>query len=259
MQSLDNRFSRRTFAAAAAALSTRMLLRQPVTAEGAPVVEILPAPVRDSGSYTAYIPTACKAGPFFTYTCEFDSAWAILKTFGIDTTLEDQVALIKYDRRVEPYAEFTTNGIVVHGGDIGRAYSGDYTKNFLARTTGDGMRRVFTEFGLRVAHVNDRERMEQHLSLGRLIWIKGTVDFYDWEAVTWITPEGKTFPTVFGNDHAFVVMGYNQDVVVIRDVLGPTDTNWSRPYELEVPWERFLRCWGAQNYDGLSVWPDPSN
>lgn len=254
----SGKLSRRTFAGGAAAFSAGLLRWRPVAAQGAPVVENNPAPVSDPASYIAYIPTACKTGPFFTYTCEFDSAWAVLKTFGIDSTLEEQVAAIKYDLRFEPYYEYTASGIVIHGGDIGRAYSGDYTNNFLARTTGDGMRRVFKQFGLRVVHVNDRKRMEQHLKLGRLIWIKGTVDFKDWEPATWLTPEGQTYPVVFSNDHAFVVIGFNRDVVVIRDVLGPTDTNWSRPYELEVPWDQFLRCWGAQNNDGLSVWRGPT-
>ena len=41
-----------------------------------------------------------------------------------------------------------------YGGDITRAYSGDYTSSFLARTTGDGFRRVFTHFGLRSTKVH---------------------------------------------------------------------------------------------------------
>ncbi|MEA2513877.1 MAG: hypothetical protein QOJ59_3364, partial [Thermomicrobiales bacterium] len=63
----------------------------------------------------------------------------------------------------------------------------------------------------------------------------------------------------FSNDHAAIVMGYDQWGVVIRDVLGPTDTNWERPYEYEVDWDTFLRCWGAQGSDGLAVGPhDPA-
>ena len=68
-------------------------------------------------------------------------------------------------------------------------------------------------------------------------------------------PDGRTYKTVLGNDHAVVVMGFNKDVVVIRDVLGPTSTNWQRPYEYEVSWSKFLAGWGAQSYDGLAVGP----
>jgi len=42
---------------------------------------------------------------------------------------------------------------------------------------------------------------------------------------------------------------------VIRDVLGPTRSNWERPYEYEVAWDTFLACWGAQGRDGLAVGP----
>ena len=40
---------------------------------------------------------------------------------------------------------------------------------------------------------------------------------------------------------------------VIRDVLGPTSTNWERPYEYEVPWDQFLACWWAQGNDGQAI------
>jgi hypothetical protein len=43
--------------------------------------------------------------------------------------------------------------------------------------------------------------------------------------------------------------------VVIRDVLGPTDTNWNRPYEYDVPWETFLSVFEAQGSDGVAVFP----
>lgn len=60
---------------------------------------------------------------------------------------------------------------------------------------------------------------------------------------------------MLGNDHAVVVIGFNQDVVVIRDVLGPTSSNWQRPYEYEVDWATFLEVWAAQDFDGLAVQP----
>jgi hypothetical protein len=60
---------------------------------------------------------------------------------------------------------------------------------------------------------------------------------------------------VLGYDHAVVVIGYNDDVVVIRDVLGPTNTNWERSYEYDVPWETFLAVFEAQGADGVAVLP----
>ena len=47
------------------------------------------------------------------------------------------------------------------------------------------------------------------------------------------------YVTVLGNDHAVVVISYNKDGVVIRDVLGPTSTGRNRPYEYEVDWKTF--------------------
>lgn len=76
--------------------------------------------------------------------------------------------------------------------------------------------------------------------------MKSTVDFLPWEPVTWITPEDEELQGVLSNDHAVVAMGYNTDVVVIRDLLGPTNTDWERPYEYEVPWDTFLAVWEAQ-------------
>lgn len=248
--------TRRNFTLGASALAVGSILRpRRGLAQTAPPVEITPPMVSDISAYDAYVPTACKNGPFYTYTCEFDASWAIMKTFGIDAPLEEQVSVIKYDRRVEPYYRETANGIVIYGGDITRAYSGDYTSSFLARTTGDGFRRVFTHYGLRSTKVHTRERIEQHLRKGRIIWIKMTVDFKDWVDATWVTPDGEEIPVVFSNDHAAVVIGYNSEVAVVRDVLGPTSTNAQRAFEYEVPWDLFMRCWGAQSYDGLAVSP----
>ena len=233
------------------ALTGRLALPRVGTAQG--VIENSPLPVRDPSIYTAYIPTASKTGPFLIYTCEFDAAWAIMKTFGIDTTLQDQLQAIAIDERIEPYYEWRGNQAVIIGGDITTFYSGDYSWNFLCRTTGRGFKPVFDQFGLDARLVNSRFRIEHYLSKGYLIWIKTTVDFKDWTPATWITPEGKELPVVLTNDHAMVVIGFDENVVVIRDVLGPTDTNWQRPYEFEVPWDRFLACWAAQGNDGLAV------
>lgn len=253
---LKDRLTRRRFSLGAAGLGATLIApatRQTVGATPAPIREIVPPQVSDPSTYDVYIPTACKAGDFYLYSCEFDAAWAVMKTFGVDASFEEQMAAIKVDRRIEPYYQETARGVVIYGGDITTQYSGDYTRSFLARTTGAGMRSVFKHFGFRVTHVSTRERIEQNLQRGRLVWIKTTVDFNDWTTATWITPEGKELEAVFTNDHAVTVIGYNQNVVVIRDILGPTDTNWQRPHEYEVTWERFLHCWGAQGSDGLGV------
>lgn len=207
----------------------------------------------DGRVYDAYIPAALKEGQFANYTCEFDAAWAICATFGLEVGLEEQVAIIGIDRRIEPYYEETADGVVVYGGDITAAYSGDYTQNFLARTTGQAMRKVFDRYEFAVEPVADRAGVEAALDRGALVWMKATVDFLPWQPVTWITPEGKELPGVLGNDHAVVVMGYNTDVAVIRDVLGPTSSNWERLFEYEVPWATFLSVWEAQGFDGLAV------
>ncbi len=215
---------------------------------------LTPTPVVVDGRvYDAYVPAATKAGQFDRYTCEFDAAWVVFETFGLDVGLEEQMAVIGVDRRVEPYAVETPTGFLIYGGDITEAFSGDHTDNLLARSTGQAMRAVFEHYGLRVTAVHDRVSLERALRRGRLIWMKATVDFLPWQAATWITPEGEEIKTVLGNDHAVVVIGYNADGVVIRDVLGPTTTNWERPYEYEVDWDTFLAVWEAQGFDGLAV------
>jgi hypothetical protein len=213
-------------------------------------------PVEVNGRmYDAYIPAASKEAQFFQYSCEFDAAWVILETYGIDAPFEAMAAVIGVDDRVEPYIEETADGFLIHGGNIADAFSGDYTANFLARSTGNAFRTVFAHYGLEATPVRDRAGVEAALRAGALVWMKTTVDFKPWRPATWVTPEGETFRTVLGNDHAVVVIGFNQDVVVIRDVLGPTSSNWERPYEYEVDWETFLSRWGAQDYDGLAVMP----
>jgi hypothetical protein len=246
-----NTVSRRVLLAASGAMALGRWTRQVRTA--AAIEVITPSPVRDPASYAAYIPAACKAGQFHNYTCEFDAAWAVLKTFGIDTDLEDQLGIIEIDDRVEPYYEETADGVVIYGGDIGRAWSGDYHANFLARCTGPAIRPVFNHYGLFTGRVRSRLGIQRSLNAGRLVWIKTTVDFLDWVPATWQTPDGETYPGVLGNDHAMVVMGYNEEVAVLRDVLGPTSTNWDRPYEYEIDWDTFMRCWAAQGKDGLAV------
>ncbi len=203
--------------------------------------------------YDAYIPAATKKHQVYHYSCEFDAAWVVLKTYGYDVSMDEQLAIVGWDTSIEPYYEETAKGIVIYGGDVTRAYSGDYKTNFLARTTGDAMRKVFEHFGLRVTPVHDRESLEAALLKGELVWIKTTADFKPGRPSVWIMPDGNSYNTVLGNDHAAVVMGFNSDGALIRDVLGPTNTNWQRQYEYEVPWPKFMAAWVSQSYDGLAV------
>ena len=140
---------------------------------------------------------------------------------------------------------------MIHGGDITEDYNGDYTSNLLARTTGAAMLPLCEHFGLAAAPATDREAIEAALDEGGLVCMNAMVDFLPWAPTTWITPDGKSLPTVLGNDHA-VVMGYNDAGVVIRDVLAPTDTNWNRAYEYDVPWDPFLSVFEAE---GPMAWP----
>ena len=259
-----SRWNRRQVAMASVAVALRSLrggalasaaLAGSTWAEHAGAAPSRQVVTEDGRVYDAYIPTALKQGQFAQYTCEFDAAWVIFATFGLDVTLEDQVAIVGVDERVEPYVEQAPEGYRIYGGDITTAFSGDYTQSYLARTTGAAMQKVFSHYDLDVEPVDDQTGITAALGRGALVWTKATVDFLPWEPATWITPDGKILPGVLGNDHAVVVMGYNEDVAVIRDVLGPTNTNWNRPYEYEVPWATFLPVWEAQGFDGLAVAP----
>ena len=221
-----------------------------------PTVEPTPAKVEAHGRlFDAYIPAATKDKQFFQYSCEFDAAWVILATYGIDTSSDELVSKIRHDRSVEPYIKETKDGFLIYGGDITAAYSGNYTKNFLARATGPAFAGLFEQYGLETATVRDRAALEGALRAGSLVWMKTTVDFNQWRPATWIMPDGRTYQTVLGNDHAVVAIGYSERGVVIRDVLGPTSTNRQRPYEYEVDWDTFMAAWGAQSFDGLAVAP----
>lgn len=225
----------------------------PIAAETAAQGEAVVVPA--GGDYDAYVPAATKAGQYFYYTCEFDAAWVILKTFGHDVPFEEQLAIVGHDRSVEPTYREGADGFVIEGGDITRSFSGDYANNLLARTTGAAMTPLFEEFGLAVEPVHTREAIEAALDRGALVWTKATVDFLPWEPATWVTPDGEEIETVLGNDHAVVLIGYDEAAVVVRDVLGPTNTNWNRTDEYEVPWATFLDVWAAQERDGLAVAP----
>jgi hypothetical protein len=213
-----------------------------------------PAPVIvDGRTYAAYIPAAVKKSQLYQYTCEFDAAWVVLQTFGVDASVDEIIARTPIDESIEPYFEQTSDGFVIYGGDIRSAFSGNYRKNFLARSSGSALVPVFASFGLVASPVAERAAVEAALRRGALIWMKTTVDFKPWRPAVWITPDGDRVPTVLGNDHAVVAIGFNAEVVVIRDVLGPTSSNWRRPLEYEVSWETFLNAWGAQGFDGLAV------
>lgn len=230
------------------------------TATATPVPTVAPSPTPATASingrvYDAYIPAASKPQQEYQYTCEFDAAWVILHTYGRDVSVRQLIDAIPHDTSIEPSYEETPDGFVIRGGDIRTAFSGDYTANFLARTTGSAMIPVFGAFGLEATPVADRAGVEAALRRGALVWMKTTVDFKPWRPARWIMPDGSSISTVLGNDHAVVAMGFSDDGVVIRDVLGPTSSNWERPLEYTVPWEQFLAAWGAQNYDGLAVEP----
>ena len=209
----------------------------------------------DGRYYDAYVPAATKEKQFHHYTCEFDAAWVVLATFGYDIGFDEQIGIVGHDTSIEPYYEEGPNGFVIYGGDITTACCGDYFENFLARTTGQAMLPIFAQYNLPATPVRDRQGIQDTLNQGGLVWMKATADFLPWADTTWITPAGVQLPTVLGNDHAVVVMGYNDLGVVIRDVLGPTSSNWERLYEYDIPWETFLGVFGAQDSDGIGVLP----
>jgi uncharacterized protein YvpB len=231
-------------------------------AAAAPIAALAPRPAAAQGVttpdgryYDAYVPSASKEGQFYHYTCEFDAAWVVLATFGYDVGFDELIGIVGHDTSIEPYYEETAEGFVIYGGDITKAFNGNYHDNLLARTTGQAMMPIFQQYNLAATPVNSREGIEQTLNQGGLVWMKATADFLPWADTTWITPNGDQLPTVLGNDHAVVVMGYNEFGPVIRDVLGPTSSNWERAYEYDVPWETFLGVFNAQGADGIGVLP----
>jgi uncharacterized protein YvpB len=213
----------------------------------------------DGKRYTVYIDAATKPQQRYQYSCEFDAAWVVLHTYGITSEVDDIIAQMPLDQSIEPRYEQQGDTWIIYGGDIERAYSGDFTKNFLARSTGQAMVPVFEHFGVSATPVRSRQDVQAALDRGELVWMKTTVDFKPWRPALWIMPDGRTHHTVLGNDHAVVVIGYNEQVVVIRDVLGPTSSNRQRPTEYEVPWDRFLAVWAAQSNDGLALRAPASN
>lgn len=230
----------------------RFAVGSPGQAVAAPATQVT---TTDGRLYEAYVQPVPKFGQFYPYTCEFDAAWIILATFGEDRPFEEMLSIVGHDVSIEPWYEQTATGFVIYGGDITSAFSGDYVSNMLARASGAAFQPLFEHFNLAATPISTQEELQAALAAGQLIWTKATVDFQPWADTTWITPAGEQVVTVLGNDHAVVINGYNQDVVVISDPLGPTSTNWARPYEYEVPWQTFLGVWAAQGQDALAVGP----
>ena len=213
-------------------------------------------PVTINGrTYTAYTETFVKQGQWTLYSCEFDVAHMIMMTFGVETALDDLLGYVGLDNPFQPYAEQTPSGLVIYGGDIGEAFCGDLTSNTFAKTRGSAIRRAFEGFDFRVETVSSRSGVKRGLAAGKLMWLKTTVDFTDYLPTRWLTPDGTAYPTVYDNDHCVAAIGYDDDIVVIRDALGPTNTNWDRRYEYEVPWDVFMDCWSSGGYDGLLISP----
>lgn len=222
---------------------------------GQPADEIDPIVTEGDVAWDAYIRVPIKRGQDFHFTCEFDSAWIILKAYGNDLDLDEQLEIVGHDQSIEPYWEERANGVEVYGGDIWESYCGDYDENILARSTGNAIRKVFESVDLEVTVTPDRESIEDALLAGQPVFFKSTVDFLDWTPATWNTPDGDEFPVVLTNDHALVVMGFNDDDVIIRDPLGPTTTNENRPWQYTVSWDRYLEVIAAQGDDALAVGP----
>jgi hypothetical protein len=213
----------------------------------------------DGWYWDAYIQVPVKEGQDFHFTCEFDSSWIILRAYGFDLTLAEQMEIVGVDNAIEPWYEETESGIIVWGGDIDEYYCGHYDTNVLTRARCNAMRKVFESVGLGVTFTPERPLIEQALLRGEPVFFKSTVDFLPWRDATWHTPDGDTFPVVLTNDHALTVMGFNADEVIVRDPLGPTTTNYERPWQYRVSWERFLEVIAAQGNDAIAIAPAPAS
>lgn len=275
---LDQSFTRRRFTAlTAATLGSSAFLRatQPAAAQsmdpftfirtmpetetlgqlaGQPADEVGPTET-DGAVWDALIQVPIKRGQWLSYTCEFDTAWSIMKAYGIDASLEEQIDAVGIDNRVVPYWEETPDEIIIYGGDIGQSFSGFLDENMMSKATGNAIRKAFEAQGLVATPAQDRASIETAILAGHPVFFKSTVDFLPWRPARWISPEGYEYPVVFSNDHALTVIGFNQDDVIIRDPLGPSSTNEIRPYQYRVTWDRFLEVLGAQGNDGLAVSP----
>lgn len=265
-------FSRRTLLTGAAALAAYAQLNHAAAQSynpwdyieamiakpelGTPAGTPMAGTIADQGWYwDAYVQVPIKEGQDFHYTCEFDSAWIVLKAYGIEISLDEQLAIVGKDESLEPYYEETANGFEVWGGDVNNYYCGHINENILARARCNAMRKVFEAKGLTVTLTPDRESIEASLLRGEPIFFKSTVDMMPWRPAVWHSNTGEDWPIVLTNDHALVVMGFNDDEVIIRDPLGPTSTNWDRPWQWKTKWDRFLEVIAAQGNDAIAVGP----
>lgn len=224
---------------------------------GTPVGHAAEGAIADQGWYwDAYLKLPIKEGQDFSYTCEFDSAWIILMAYGMDVGLEEQISIVGIDDSLEPYYIETGNGFEVHGGDLNNHFCGDIRENLLARSRCNAMRKLFEAKGLGVTITPDRESIEAALLRGEPVYFKSTVDMMPWRPAIWYTNTGEEWPVVLTNDHALTVMGFNADDVIIRDPLGPTSTNWERPWQWKTSWTRFLEVLAAQGNDAIAIGPN---
>lgn len=221
---------------------------------GQPVDEVGPVEA-DGALWTAMIQVPIKRGQDLSYTCEFDTAWCIMMAYGQDVPLDEQLAAVGIDDRVEPWWEETAQGIMIYGGDIAEHFCGDLADNLVAKAKGSAMAKAFEAKGFIATPVHDRAAIEQSLNSGHPVFFKSTVDFLDWTPAIWNTLDGVQHRVVFSNDHALAVIAYNDTEVVIRDPLGPTSTNERRPFQYRVSWDRFLQVFAAQENDGLAIAP----
>ncbi|MCO5223986.1 MAG: C39 family peptidase [Thermomicrobiales bacterium] len=223
---------------------------------GTPVGQVVGDPIPDQEWYwDAYLQMPIKQGQDFHYTCEFDSAWIVLKAFGLDVGLDEQLAIVGKDESLEPYYEETANGFEVWGGDVHNYYCGHINENILARARCNAMRKLFEAKGLSVTVTPDRPSIEAALLRGEPVYFKSTVDMMPWRPAVWHSNTGEDWPVVLTNDHALIVMGFNAEQVIIRDPLGPTSTNWDRPWQWRTRWDRFLEVIAAQGNDAIAVGP----
>lgn len=265
-------FSRRTFLTGAAALAAYARLNHAAAQSynpwdyissmvakpefGTPVGQSAGDPIPDQEWYwDAYLQMPIKQGQDFHYTCEFDSAWIVLKAFGLDVGLDEQLAIVGKDESLEPYYEETANGFEVWGGDVHNYYCGHINENILARARCNAMRKLFEAKGLSVTVTPDRPSIEAALLRGEPVYFKSTVDMMPWRPAVWHSNTGEDWPVVLTNDHALIVMGFNAEQVIIRDPLGPTSTNWDRPWQWRTRWDRFLEVIAAQGNDAIAVGP----
>jgi len=225
---------------------------------GQPASEVEPISAA-SMTWDAYIQLPIKEGQDFHYTCEFDSSAILLEAGGHPMDLQQQLDIVGQDLSVEPYWEETPSEITVYGGNIAEMYSGDYKENILARARTSAVRKVFDAVGMPVASTPDRPSIEEALLAGLPVYFKSTVDFLSWRAATWVTPEGEEYPVVLTNDHALIVMGFNDTHVIIRDPRGPTTTNTTGPWQYHVTCERYLEVIAAEGNDAISVGPAASS